>query len=141
MVRPTVCGVGVGFFNGSPNGFGRGFGFFFSMVRPTGLGGVSDFFSMVRPTVCGVGVCFFQWFAQRPLVLTCPTAHSTGSPNGLLVLVCPTSFAAGSPNWARFYVFLGMVGGFNARQVSRLRCQAGYLVGTPEIPVRDRMTV
>ena len=64
MVRPTapggfvfqwfaqrVCGVGVGFgFNGPPNGPGRGFGFFLSMVRPTGLRGRGRFFSMVRPT-------------------------------------------------------------------------------------------
>ena len=95
MVRPTapggfvfqwfaqrVCGVGVGFgFNGPPNGPGRGFGFFFSMVRPTGLRGRGRFFSMVRPTGLrgrgrffsmvrptgpgGVSVFFFQWSAQR----------------------------------------------------------------------------
>ena len=61
MVRPTGPG-GVSFFNGPPNGPGRGFvfqwsaqrareGFRFSMVRPTGLRGRGRF--------------FFQWFAQR----------------------------------------------------------------------------
>ena len=90
-----VCGVGVGFFqwfaqraregfrifffNGPPNGPGRSFGFFFSMVRPTGPGGVSFFngppngpgrgfvFQWFAQRVCGVGVGFFQWFAQRAL--------------------------------------------------------------------------
>ena len=83
-------GPGRGF--GPPNGPGRGFGFFFqwsaqrargdsflstgslnaregfriffSMVRPTGPGGVSFFFSMVRPTGPG-GFVFKYWFAQR----------------------------------------------------------------------------
>ena len=65
------------FFNGPPNGPGRGFGFFFngppnnpggirfSMVRPTGLRGFGFFFQWCAQRVCGVGVGFFQWSAQR----------------------------------------------------------------------------
>ena len=50
MVRPTgLGGVSDFFFNGPPNGPGRGFGMF-SMDRPTGLRGRGR---------------FFQWFAQR----------------------------------------------------------------------------
>ena len=73
-----VCGVGVGLFSMVRPTRLRGRGRFFSMVRPTGPGGVSDFFfTMVRPTGPG-GVSFFngppngpgrgfvfQWFAQR----------------------------------------------------------------------------
>ena len=56
-----VCGVGVGFFfNGPPNGPGRGFGFFFQ----SGPGGFV--FQWFAQRVCGVGVGFFKyWFAQR----------------------------------------------------------------------------
>ena len=58
--RTPAATFRIFFFNGSPNGPGgesffngglRGRGRFFSMVRPTGPGGVSDF--------------FFQWSAQR----------------------------------------------------------------------------
>ena len=51
------------FFNGPPNGPGRGFGFFFN-GPPNGPGGIR--FSMVRPTgLRGRGRFFFQWSAQR----------------------------------------------------------------------------
>ena len=85
MVRPTggvseffqwsaqrVCGVGVGFFNGSPNGPG---GIqIFSMVRPTRLEGFR--FSMVRPTGPG-GVSFFNGPTGPGGV-----SFFNGSPNG-----------------------------------------------------------
>ena len=121
MVRPTVCGVGSvfsmvrptglggvsdfffewsaqraregfrNFFNGPPNGFGRGFGFF-STVRQTGLGGVSDFFFKCSPNGLRGRGRFFQWSAQRAregfrFSMVRPTGPGgvsffNGSPNG-----------------------------------------------------------
>ena len=89
--RPSVCGVGVGFFSRSAQ---RARGRSIFNVRPTG--GVSFFnglpngprgirFSMVRPTRPG-GFVFKHWFAQR--------RFDTGSPN-------PFRFDTGLPNRQR----------------------------------------
>ena len=69
-----VCGVGVGFFQWFAQRAGRGFGFFFqwsaqrvcgvgsvfSMVRPTGPGGVSEYIFFNGPPNAPGGVSFFN---------------------------------------------------------------------------------
>ena len=134
MVRPTglrgrgrfffqwfaqrVCGVGVGFFQWFAQRAREGFRF--SMVRPTGLRGRGRFFSMVRPTGPG-GVSLFNGPPNGPGRGS--MVRPTG-PGGV-------SFFNGSPNgWRGFGFFLStglpnVPGGFRFSMVrpTRLVCR------------------